>query len=315
MKRAHLAILATLIITLIYLVEANGLVLAGPVTAVATMHVPIPKLYADLRNLSGNFSTFTVPAFPVAGAAPDIYAGMATYYQAISQKSIVGGLDGRYSTGGLLSLYNIPLMWMAQDLAENITPTNFSPVLENYTAQTNMVLSLYNTAFVIIDRQAYTNASLDSLATYLAGEFGTPVYVDNTTIAYSTQNVSRSLFRDYVAFPDFINWYQVNGTDLWVPVNQGLITVYAPSSANASVETSISFSAMSNGPSAPLELAVGNAQGGAAPIAMLNITQKPTLYKVNATLPSAPNPAALLFITSNSSSEYVGISNITFTRR
>ncbi len=312
------AILITALICLIYLFEVNGLILAGPVLNTAMTSIHIPALYTRLGNLTSNFSTYTIPVLPSIGGAPDLYPGMATYYQSISKKAIVGGLDGRYSTAQLISMYNVPLTTISQELQDGQPPIYLSPISENYSEQNVMSMYLYHTYVLIVDKQAFGNESLNYLYSYLDNAFGSPIYVGNTTVAYSTQPAFAGLFRSYVAFQDPAQWQAANasigGTSktIWIPISPGLITVYAPNSNSASgyVNTTISFNALST---QPQTLELGLVYNGAlTPIKNFRIGTSISTYNASVMLPSGPNAASVAFITSNSSIGEIGVANITF---
>ncbi|MFI5412610.1 MAG: hypothetical protein ACHQX1_01840, partial [Candidatus Micrarchaeales archaeon] len=262
---------------------------------------------------------FTLPALPSSGGlAPDLYPGQATFYQSYSQRAIVGGLDGRYNQTQLLSLYNIPLMSIAQQLEANVSPAYQSPIIENYTNQTLLSLYNYKTGFLIVDKGAFSTPALTALENYLYGVFGSPVYYDNTTIAFSTSNALGKVYESYVAYPLLTDWQQasvfLNGSSqtLWVPVNTGAVIVYAPYADQTSriaglykgtasyINTTVSFYAISSGGPAQIEIAGISASGTSlVPIATMNLTANIKQYAFNTTLISGATGTTLLFLTKN----------------
>ena len=320
LDKKNSAILMTVLICLIYLFEVDGIVLAGPVLNTAMTAVRIPSLYTKLGNLTSNFSVYTIPVLPSIGGAPDLYPGMTTFYQSVSKKAVVGGLDGRYSNAQLISMYNVPLTTISQQLQDGQPPVYSSPVSENYSEQTVMSMYLYHTYVLIVDTPAFDNASLNYLYSYLGNAFGSPIYTDNTTVAYSTQAAFAGLFRNYVSFPDPAQWQavnaSVNGTSriVWIPISPGLITVYAPygTSPSGYVNTTVSFNAIST---QPQTLELGLVYNGAlTPIRNFRIGTSMSAYNANVTLPSGTNASSVAFITSNSSIGEIGIENIIFSK-
>ena len=336
LEKRKFNILATAIIGILYLIEVNGLVLAGPVTAATTTQIVNPQIYTDLAGVKGNFSTFTIPALPGAGTQPDLYPGMATYYQTISHVPIVGGLDGRQNETQLLTLYNMPLTIVAQQLELNITPNYQSPVLQNYSNQTILALYNYNTAFVILDKRAYSPGALNILGTYLQTLFGAPVYNDNTTTAFTTSNSFSKVYeKGYVAYPALSDWQQanlfLNGTtrSMWVPIQPGVINVYAPYVNQTArqqglhygtvyfINTSIGFQGIASSGTAQLLIGELTQSGAVDQIAEVNLTNALHNYAVDTELPSGPAGSTLFFLIRNTTSSAfsqgtVALNNITF---
>lgn len=329
MEKKRFALFGTAVISFLYLLEVNGLILIGPVAAATTTPIASPPLYSEIAGVSGNFSTLSLPALPSSGIAPDLYPGMATYYQALSHKPIVGGLDGRTNTTQLLSLYDIPLVLIAQELEMNTTPAYLSPVSQNYTNQTIMQLYNYKTAYVIIYKDAFSQQALSALVGYMVSAFGSPAYNDNTTIAFSTSNaISRTVYKSYVSFPYLTDWQSVqsqfNGStiDWWVPYGGGAITVYPPSANSTSfgqaseINTTVTFTAESLS-ELPATLLVGVANSTSVQqSASVNVTTTPSKYVLHFSMLSAPYPSTVLFEAKQAAfgSQEIGISNITFSR-
>ncbi len=335
--KREFAIVATAAITFLYLLEVNGLVLIGPVVTATTTQIVNPIVYSQLANLTGNFSILTLPALPSAGTVPDLYPGMSTYYQALSHRPIVGGLDGRTNTTQLLTLYNIPAVVLAYDLELNATPAYQSVVQQNYTNQTAFALYTYGTAYLAVDKGAFSLPSLDALLGYLENVFGAPVYNDNTTTVFATSNeINKVVFRSYVAFPYLPDWQGVstyiNGSQraLWEPVYPGAVQIYAPyknatniqnqiySKQAQFINTTVGFRAMSlDGAPATMVVGTTNASPGSIQrLATINLTTQLQYYSIRIALPSGPYSSTLFFLVEqngfSTQQQAIGITNITF---
>ncbi len=338
MEKKQFAFVLCAGIALLYLLEVNGLILAGPVTSAVTTPISVPAIYPAIAEFSGNFSTLTLPALPSAGVTPDLYPGQATYYQSVSHRPIVGGLTGRENDTMLLTLYNIPLVIVAEQLELNYTPQYTSPVMENYTNETLLSMYSYQTAILLIDKTAFSLPAQGALLNYSYNLFGAPIYADNTTDAFVTTNaINNAVYRSYVSYPDLEDWEEasvfVNGTtrDLWVPTSVGAIEVYAPY-ANTSdialkldsnqfyyINTTMSFQAISNGGQGALELGTLTSTGEFQPLTTFNISTTLSTYSFNMIMPSGPIGSVLLFLMKNSTTGLtqptVALNNITFEKR
>lgn len=346
MPERNFYLLATAGFAFLYLLEVNGLVMAGAVESVTMTYVSVPQLYTDIAQIqSQNFSTFTLPALPGSGLSPDLYPGMATFYQAFTHKPIVGGLDGRYTPQQLLSIYNIPLTTIAEELELNpqSPPTYVSPVVQNYTNQTLLSLYNYNTGVVILDKGAFTPSDALLFESYLGGVFGNYIYQDNSTIAFDAFPAENSsVYRSFVAYPNLDAWQGVsiplNGSQsvVWVPYSQqaggapGEVTVYAPcklgsisqcasqaQSGGAPINATINFTAFAQSDYASLDILqlVGNGTQ-LRTVAAVNLTAAPREYSVHIEMYQAPLANVYFFSPSyrytylNQSGVYV--SNIRF---
>jgi hypothetical protein len=327
------------IIVVLFLIENNGTPTSSQMLNQITTHISVPKFYYELASYPGNFSVLSLPALPNAASAllPNLYTGMATYYSAISKKPLVGGYTSRENTTQELSVYNIPLAVQATELEENVTPAYQTPVNQSTTNQTVLTLFNYNVGAIPVNKGAYSPSSLVTLEDYMAAVFGSPIYNDNTTIVFSTQNaITNSVFRSFVAYPSLSEWGEaqsfVNGTltNFWTPVNgSASVVVYAPY-ANPSnmtfqsmtspsrqqfVNATIRFDALYGG--GPVQLQIYAVQG-ASPvrIATINLTTALSEYSINTSMVSGPYGNQYIFLpvtqSSLASSASVGITNMRF---
>ncbi|MDE1865180.1 MAG: hypothetical protein KGH94_00885 [Candidatus Micrarchaeota archaeon] len=297
---AIVAVLAVLIF-----IEANGMPLSPSAAAATTTPLTIPKVYADLSQVQGNF---TVLQLPIIGTyrLPDYYGGKAMYYQTASHKAIVGGYTTRENASQELSLYQIPLAVSATTLINYGQMVYMSPVKENYTNQTLLTLYNYDVAFITLDKTAYNDSELNQLADYLYTVFGSPIYNDNTTTLFSTQNaVNRAVYRSFVAYPVLSDWNQsvvlVNGgyVEEWVPTGPGAISVFAPEANQSELYNTlyhrqvyytngtISFTASSAVPQ-KLYLAVPKGQANYSVIAYANLTAQFNTFTFNVPMAAGP---------------------------
>ncbi|MEM3227910.1 MAG: hypothetical protein QXK65_03115, partial [Candidatus Micrarchaeaceae archaeon] len=129
------------IILLLMLVESNAFQTSPLLVSYTSTHISVPKLYSELRNVSGNFSILQLPALPVqTSSTPELYVGMESYYASIAGKPTVGGYVTRGNTTMQLSVYNIPLAVQSTLLAEGANMSYPSPVSQNLANETLMTL-------------------------------------------------------------------------------------------------------------------------------------------------------------------------------
>jgi hypothetical protein len=295
----------------------------------------VPGFYKQIGNFTGNFSVLQLPAFANSyNATPNLYPGMATYYQTYSHKPLVGGYVTRENLTQELSLYNLPLAVQALNLQLSGNLSSYlSPVNQNLTNETLLTLYNYDTLFVSVERSAYTEQQLLSLEIYLLSTFGGPVYYTNTTIAFNTQAaISNSIFRSFVVYPILTYWsptgISFNGTVMrvWIPSNPGPMIVYAPYSNLTKIQSyltspsvqyinaTLRFDAVALNGSSTLYLE-SLAQNRPYVIATINATSGLKSYAIPLRLVSGPMGNELFFLISNYSRSLTGLSNITFSRR
>ncbi len=331
-KRKNLPLLIFGVIALIFLINNNGYPSTPLLQSLDYTNAHIPAIYSELSQLNGTFSVLNLPAISDPYAQfPQIYSGMATYYTTASHKPIVGGDATRTNTTQELSLYSIPLVVQSSNLQITGNASYQSPVLQNYTNQTLLALYGYNTAFVSVFYNAYSQSEAAQLEK-LVSVFGQPVYYDNSTVVFETSNaIGRSLFKSYVASPSLQDWqltqiyYQGETQDVWLPLNGGDITVYAPY-ANASSElpsqqytsyinTTMSFYAITNlTVPVPLYVYAQTSSSGPELVGVVNVTRSLLQYKASMPLVSGPHGDVILFVPKASATALVAIKNITFSR-
>ncbi len=339
------ALIFTGVVAVLFIIEAPGIGLTHSFALLVTSNAAVPQLYAQLAALHGNFSVLSLPALAnQASTLPDLYPGMATYYSAISGKPLVGGDVSRSNSTQQLLLDNVPLIVQAQNLETSGNFTYPTPANENLTAESILSLYNYNTAFIAVNKDAYTSPELLGLESYLSEVFGKPIYNDNTTIAFSTASaINSSVYRTYAVYPYlpdlYPNYYAVNGTEqlLWLASTYGCSSigcyipflVYAPypnatqiarkiaSGSVYSINTTVSFEAMSlvQGTSR-LTIGIPTSNSTYRTLATFNVTPGLAGYSFNTSLVSGPFGNSLLFMQalSTSGSETIAITNVTFAK-
>ena len=241
------SLIAVAVVSIIFLVGNNGAPLSASLTHLTSSSAHVPRIYKLLAAVPGNFSVMQLPALPDSDSLlPNLYPGEATYYSTVSRKPLVGGEVTRFNNSQQISVYNVPLAVQTESLQLDGRFSYLTPVVENYTNETLLTLYNYNTSFITVNRYAFNVSAETALYTYLESVFGSPVYLSNTTIAFSTANaINTSIFRSIVSYPLFEEWSPTttsNGSLVWgiVPtsLNQspnGGIVVYPPYPRNISV--------------------------------------------------------------------------------
>jgi hypothetical protein len=322
-------IIAVMLISLLFLIETMGAPItnSGGIFPINTQPT-IPSFYYAAANVPGNFSIMQLPALTDTYGLSNLYTGEADYYASASGKPLVGGYITRTNYTEYAYLYYIPLAIEAKNLHDLGSPYYPSPINENYTNQSLLVLYNFKTAFVVVNNQAYNNSQLYYIDSQLESIFGSPSYVSNSTVAFSTESaIQKSVFRSFVAYPVLQDWNFTPGSylgiqNLWSPNLEGLVAVYAPyrnysdqynvEKQNGSrVNATLSFIAMSSNRDA--ELMIGEQQGLSSPfnIAALNLTPYPTEYRLKVTgLVSGELGNYLLFVPVNGASGHTGANGV-----
>lgn len=219
-----------------------------------TLNTTIPAAYYRIGALTGNFSVLILPTIPnYTNPQPELYPGMALYYQTAFKKPLVGGYVPRVNTTQVFTLVNVPLIVSAYYLQNGQGLVYGSPLQENYTNATAFFLGAYNIGFVSVIEQAYNQTELQQIASYLAGFLGYPVYQGNGTVVFSTSKIAGTAGTSMVEFtpvlfgsPDSIwqpSWVICGSSlscsneyrDVWFGENPAYISIYAPNYTNVSI--------------------------------------------------------------------------------
>lgn len=326
------ALIVVAVITLAFMIESNGMPLSSFAAAAVTTKLSVSAAYAAIAAVPGNYSVLQLPIIlNQASPLPNLYPGEAMYYQTVSHKPIVGGYLTRENTTQQLSLDQIPLALQATSLIDYGDMIYQSPIAENYTNQTLLTLYNYDTAFVAVNKAAYNETEFDTLANYLYGVFGAPVYNDNSTTVFSTGNaISKGLYKSYVSYPALSDWnvsvVLLNGSYVqeWSPIGYGAITVFAPDLNQTQIYdtvyhsgvyyTNSTISIEAAAPYGPekLDIAVPTGNGNYTVLGTDNLTTQFSRYNYSVRMAAGPIGNTFFFLPQ---SRYpVKILNITFTK-
>ncbi len=219
-----------------------------------TLNTTIPQAYYQIGKLSGNFSVLILPTIPnYLSATPELYPGMALYYQTALKKPLVGGYVLRINTTQAASLVDVPLLASAYYLQNGQGLVYGSPLQENYTNTTELFLATYNVGFVSMIRQAFNQTEQEVLGSYLAGFLGPSVYQTNNTIIFSTSKLADTAGKSLVAFTPVLlenpnsvwqpGWVLCGSSSLcskdflnaWFGTNMAYVGLYSPNYTTANI--------------------------------------------------------------------------------
>jgi len=283
----------------------------------------IPTVYKELGLIQGNFTVLELPALPdFSSNAPAFYPGLAMYYQTAFKKPIVGGYTTRYNTTQIFSLMNVPLVTSAYYLQTKNGLVYASPLVENYTNETLLLMKAYNIGFVSVDRRAYNQSELGLLVSYLANLFGYPVYQGNATIVFATQFASSNVLNATVAYtPVALNYpYSLwqpgwllcgssvacsqNYSSVWFGINPSYINIYSPvTNQRAKRNATVEMQALS-----PSGFVSTTAYLNGVSIGVLNLTPSLRNYTLRGRL--YPGINQLVFYTRGNATYALGAQNI-----
>lgn len=316
-------LLIAAVFLLLLAIEYNPLPMSQVALTSAYTNAQIPQAYPELARVPGNFSVMLLPALQnQLSTTPELYPGMALYYQTAFKKPLVGGYATRSNVTQLLSLVNVPLIDAASYLEAGQGLIYGSPIITNYTNTTLLLLSAYNVGFISMIRQAYNSNETQSLASYLAAVFGYPVYQSNTTFVFSTANaISHAAGRSLVVYTPVLmgSTYSIwqpgwilcgsnpcNSTiaTMWFAIDPAYVNIFSPK------YSTIRMRMRALSPTGPkTEYVYLNGQL----IYALNLTFVPTNYLLNLTANPGLNQLILYSRGGNSTSySNIGVSNMTF---
>lgn len=321
--------LAVAVVAVIFLIENNGIPFANALTIINN-NSKTGLFFSQMNKIDRNFSILYLPSFPNFSSNstdPYYYQALATYYTSLSNKSLIGGYVKNENTTQQLSLLDLPLAIQSYSIQKNNQLNYISPINENYSNQTVLLLYNYNTGFIVINRNAYNQSELVNIGGYLTTIFGSPYLITNSSVVFSTKNAFKNIYKTFVGYPQFNTWnlaYQeINGTanKLWVP-NQsfagfkaGLLTEFAPysNSSSATINTTITFYAVSSNLKSKIileKLASVNSKSTLQEIAEFNATNRVERFSATAQLNSGADGNLIVFLEAGNA----GIENITFSK-
>ncbi len=194
------AIYATAIISILIIIEYNGILIPGHFPTGWFITVNASSAYSQIRNVTGNYTVLMLPD-TVNVTSPALYPGMSEYFQTIFQKPIVGGYTSRTTSMQTYSVELLPISMMSGYLEEGYGFIYPSPVITNVTAVNLLLLAVYKVKFISIIKQAYNTSDLYQLYGYLISMLGSPVYNSNSTTVFSTDNaIYHNAGRSVVAY-------------------------------------------------------------------------------------------------------------------
>jgi hypothetical protein len=229
-------LLFVIAVSFLILVEYNGTPLSGSAAQHLVASTNVPVAYYQLGNYTSNFTTLILPALAnYTSRVPEMFPGLNMYYQTALNKPILGGYAARPNASQNVSDEIIPLAASAYYLQNGGGLLYGSPIVENYSNVTKLLLRLYGTQFVSVDRQAYNLTELEQLASYLASLFGNPAYIDNTTLVFSTANALSSVGTSVAAYTPVLigNPHAFYPISVWEP---GWTFCTSSSSCNATFQ-------------------------------------------------------------------------------
>ena len=192
-------VLAIAGISLLILIEYNGMPLSGSFASQITRNATIPSAFKELgtQNLTNKFSMLILPALP-SGTTGYLYPGISMYYDTASKIPLVGGYPTRINATQQQLDENIPLAVSALYLQEANTTQNYnivypSPIKENYSELSILWLKEYKVGAVSVLRSAYNSEAYYSLDAYLTSIFGQS-YQDNNITLFYVNNANLSVF-------------------------------------------------------------------------------------------------------------------------
>jgi hypothetical protein len=322
-------------ISILFLFENTGMPITNSLRVMPFTTVPtIPRFYYELKSIPDNFSVLQLPAIPSTYGQSVLYEAEAEFYSTASLKPLDGGYITRTNYTEFEYLYYLPLAIEAKNLQDFGFPYYLSPVNENYSNQTLLFLYNFKTAFVVINTGAFNSTQLSYLYTYSENLFGSPVYIDNSTIAFQTSNaIQRALYKSFVVYPVLSDWNltttEKNGSAIgaWSPVGDGLLAIYAPypkgideynsiPSQTYTTNATMRFVAYSASGRQSL-LYIEEQAGSESPVAISSIEVAPYEEEYEVRLPdlvSGPDGNYALFVVSNSSQSQVRVYNITISK-
>ncbi len=328
-KNINLFYILFVLVIVIFLIENIGIPFKNQETLITNTNTM--QFFSSLSRTNENYSILYLPSFAdynLNGTSNQFYYQiLSTYYTSLSNKPLIGGYIADENATQQMLLLDIPLAIQSYSLQYANKFNYVSPINENYSNQTILLLYNLKTQFIVINRNAYNQSQLVNLGGYLVNVFGKPYYISNSSIVFSTKNAFKNIYKTYVGYPQFNSWNliynEINGTSigLWTPnetisgLKAGIITEYAPynnqSNINpGTVNTTITFDDVSNSKS-QLVIAKFNAINKLQAIAKFNITNRLQGFSTSTILNSGPEGNLIAFLELNNNTE---ISNITFSK-
>ncbi|MDE1846124.1 MAG: hypothetical protein KGH53_02495 [Candidatus Micrarchaeota archaeon] len=288
-----------IILSLLILVEYAGIPITSSYIRNFFMTTTIPLAYTQIGQIPGNYSVLVLPAIQGSGDyRPELYIGMAMYYQTAFHHPMLTGYTSRINETELIPSVTLPIALSASYLQNGQGLVYPSPIVQNNTNVTLFWIASHRTAFIAIIRQAFNISQQQVLGNYLVGVFGQPVYQDNTTIIFSTVNSTGNTAHTMVSYtagawyPGFtlcqsaLTCNSIFGSLWWGP-NVRAIDIYSPKARNVSMN----FQGISYQGALPLSLYLNSPT---TPVAIKNLNTTLSNYTVSLSLSQGINQLFLV---------------------
>ena len=196
-------LLAVVGISILILIEYNGMPLSSSFASAITNNATIPNAFKELgtQNLTHSFSMLILPALP-SQSTGYLYPGLEMYYDTAAKIPLVGGYPTRINATQQQLDENIPLAVSALYLQSANTTQNYavvypSPIIENYSDLSLLWLKQYRVGAIAVLKKAYSPSAYYTLDTYLGSIFGAP-YQDNNMTLFYANNANLSVFNNTI---------------------------------------------------------------------------------------------------------------------
>ncbi len=180
----------TVVVTLLILLEYNGMPLSISSASALTANATIPKSFYEIGNLTGNFSVLSLPSLPAENGS-FYYPKMAMFYETAAKKPLVGGYATVMNSTQQVLLENIPLVVESNYLEGGQGFLYPYPINENYSNLTMLWLAKYNIGFISVANKAYTQQNYALFVNYMESIFGAYITYANTTVFQTSTAVNR----------------------------------------------------------------------------------------------------------------------------
>ena len=181
------ALAFVVLVAALILVEYNGMPLSGYAASQLTVNATVPVGFAELGNLTGNFSVLQLPALPATNGSFN-YPGMAMLYSTSAKRQLVGGYAAVMNQSQQTALESIPLVVQSTYLQGGQGFLYPYPINENYSNLTLIMLAEYKVGFVSIFNNAFSSNDSTNLVNYLESVFGPYPYRDSQVTIFRTSN-------------------------------------------------------------------------------------------------------------------------------
>jgi len=178
-SRKELAI--ALLFTALILIEYNG----APTPYLSRLlyaNATIPSGYNAIGAVKGNYSVLILPDSRPTNDS------MSMYYQTLFKKPIVGGYTTRLNNTDYAIIASMPFSRVSAN-PSMLSGMNFSSqYMQNYSNAQLRQLYEYRVSVVVLNEGYYNSTGNGELIAYLTYLFGKPIYKDNSTVLFYSEN-------------------------------------------------------------------------------------------------------------------------------